>query len=255
MTKNTKTKFKDDWWVLNDQRTDPHKIKDSGQRIWWSYIQRSILKETGLSERKFLGKYWVKWNDVLEDAGLQTKNFFNLKVDDDVIVKAFAGLIEKLGRWPTIYEQRMEHNVNELFPGEDVIRRFRKEKSLPLAIEEYCESNNVFPLAEKIAREKRESEKPERSTVKDFPIAGYVYMMKSGRRYKIGKTNSPSRRHREVKLDLPDPTTLIHSISTDDPTGIEAYWHKRFDSKRVRDTEFFELDASDIAAFKRRKYQ
>jgi hypothetical protein len=30
---------------------------------------------------------------------------------------------------------------------------------------------------------------------------------------------------------------------------------KRFDSKRVRNTEFFELDASDVAAFKRRKYQ
>ncbi len=214
-----------------------------------------FLKETGLNERQFLGKYWVKWNDVLEEAGLLTKKFSIQKIDDDVIVKAFAGLIEKLGQWPTTNEQRMEHNVNELFPGEDVIRRFRKEKSLPLAIEEYCESNNVFPIAEKIAREKRELEKPERSTVKDFPIAGYVYMMKSGRRYKIGKTNSPSRRHREVKLDLPDPTILVHTIETDDPTGIEAYWHKRFDSKRVRDTEFFELDPSDVAAFKRRKYQ
>ena len=30
---------------------------------------------------------------------------------------------------------------------------------------------------------------------------------------------------------------------------------KRFDSKRVRNTEFFELGASDVAAFKRRKYQ
>lgn len=79
--------------------------------------------------------------------------------------------------------------------------------------------------------------------------------MTSGPRYKIGHTNSPSRRHREVKLDLPDPTTLIHTIETDDPVGIEACWHKRFDSKRIRDTEFFELDANDLASFKRRKYQ
>ena len=214
-----------------------------------------FLKETGLSRRQFLGKYWVKWNDVLDDAGFQTKRFFTPKVDDDVIVKSFAGLIEKLGRWPTIYEQKIEHNVNELFPSEHVIRRFKNEKSLPLAIEDYCESNNVFPLATKIARERRESEKTESQSVHHSPIAGYVYMMKSGRRYKIGKTNSPSRRHREIKLDLPDPTTLVHAIETDDPTGIETYWHKRFDSKRVRDTEFFDLDASDVAAFKRRKYQ
>lgn len=80
-------------------------------------------------------------------------------------------------------------------------------------------------------------------------------MMRSGRRYKIGHTNSPTRRHREVRLDLPDPTNLVHSIETDDPTGIEAYWHRRFEAKRIRDTEFFTLDATDVAAFKRRKSQ
>jgi hypothetical protein len=80
-------------------------------------------------------------------------------------------------------------------------------------------------------------------------------MMRSGRRYKIGHTTSPVRRHREVRLELPDPTVLVHSIETDDPSGIEAYWHNRFRAKRVRDTEFFTLDANDVAAFKRRKYQ
>ena len=34
-----------------------------------------------------------------------------------------------------------------------------------------------------------------------------------------------------------------------------SYWHGRFVLKRVPDTEFFELDSSDVAAFKRRKYQ
>jgi hypothetical protein len=220
------------------------------------HVSKELFKkETGLHEAQFLGKYWLKWNDLLVEAGLQTKSFSNPKIDDNIVLEAFSGLIEKLGKWPTIYERNFERNNNPEFPSDDVFRRFRKEKSLPLAIEEYCESHNVFPLAAKIAREKMESEKTETSIAKDSPITGYVYMMKSGRRYKIGKTNSPSRRHREVKLDLPDPTTLIHSISTDDPTGIEAYWHKRFASMRVRDTEFFELDASDVAAFKRRKYQ
>jgi len=79
--------------------------------------------------------------------------------------------------------------------------------------------------------------------------------MRSGRRSKIGHTTSPSRRHREVRLDLPDPTMLVHSIPTDDPFGIESYWHHRFGAKRIRETEFFKLDASVVAAFKRRKYQ
>ena len=100
-----------------------------------------------------------------------------------------------------------------------------------------------------------EAEEAEPLDIGRVPITGYVYMMRSGRRYKIGHSNSPSRRHREVRLDLPDPTTVVHTIATDDPNGIEAYWHARFQSKRVRDTEFFNLDAGDVAAFKRRRYQ
>ena len=216
---------------------------------------RTFLRETGLSEHHLIGKYWARWNEAIIEAGLSPKDFAQPKMDETYILRELAILIESLKKWPTEDEMRLERRRNSAFPSDGPIRRLKKEKSLPLAIEEYCESNNVFPLAVEIARQKRESEKPEKSSVKDSPIAGYVYMMKSGRRYKIGKTNSPSRRHREVKLELPDPTTVIHSIPTDDPTGIEAYWHKRFDSKRVQKTEFFELEVSDVAAFKRRKYQ
>lgn len=82
--------------------------------------------------------------------------------------------------------------------------------------------------------------------------SGYVYLLRAGKFYKIGRTNSLGRREYEVALQLPEKAKTIHFIQTDDPVGIEAYWHKRFENKRKRG-EWFELSSEDVRAFKRRK--
>jgi hypothetical protein len=77
--------------------------------------------------------------------------------------------------------------------------------------------------------------------------------MKSGRYYKIGKTNHVGGRERDLGIRLPDKLTTVHSIRTDDPFGIEAYWRNRFGVK-PRNGEWFDLTNADVAAFKRRKF-
>ena len=82
---------------------------------------------------------------------------------------------------------------------------------------------------------------------------GFVYLIKSGKYYKIGRSNNADRRAYELRLQLPEEVKVIHKIKTDDPIGIEEYWHKRFKEKR-KGGEWFELTRQDVEIFKRRKF-
>ncbi len=90
----------------------------------------------------------------------------------------------------------------------------------------------------------------------DERVAGYVYLIKSGRYYKVGMSTDEQRRMLQLNTGMPEAGELVHTISTDDPAGIERYWHMRFADRRLRpDAERFDLTSDDVRAFKRRRFQ
>ena len=77
--------------------------------------------------------------------------------------------------------------------------------------------------------------------------------IKKARYYTIGMSIDPIRRGAEHRRLLPERGKMVHTIKTDDPSGVEAYWHNRFKAKRTNDSskEWFDLSSGEVKAFKR----
>ncbi len=215
-----------------------------------------FLRETGLKESDWYGRFWIRWSDALREAGFAA-NTMQAAYNDDPLIEKFIGLIRTLGHFPVRGEVLLEERNNPEFPAHTTFeRRFGSKKRLAARIVEYCRRrgglDDVVELCEAAPwPEQRDSKEHEKSSEPEQ--LGFVYLLKSGRYYKIGKTNAVGRRERELAIQLPEKAGTIHVIKTDDPTGIEAYWHKRFEAKRKRG-EWFELNSADINAFRRRKF-
>jgi hypothetical protein len=205
---------------------------------------------TGIRATEWL-YYWPRWNEFLTEAGLSTGTMVE-RLDDNAVITALIPLIKEKKHWPTSAEIRIYSRQHSGFPSDTTIRKRGDRSALASALLEYCsdkpELNDVAKICEPliVVGESNEGfDSQER-------IQGYVYLMKSGQFYKIGKSKSPDRRRSEIALLLPHDTNTLHVIATDDPDGIEQYWHQRFKDKRHRG-EFFRLNNADVQAFKRRK--
>lgn len=86
-----------------------------------------------------------------------------------------------------------------------------------------------------------------------FPTAhdGYVYLFRlSTGHYKIGFSNNPQRRGREITSGLPLTLDLIHQIPSNQIACLEHELHEQYKDKRHGTTEWFELSSVDVEAIK-----
>ncbi len=205
-------------------------------------------KETGINQNDYC-KYWARFGDAQKEAGFEP-NQFQVAYSDEFISEKIIGLIRKLKKFPTTRERIVERNLDIEFPSHGTFRRLRTQEQIAMTVLEYCANKNGYDDIIEIC--KTILEKSGKQEIDDSVAAadiGEVYLFKSGRYYKIGKTSDTVRRGTELRIQLPEKLDLIHSIKTDDPSGIEAYWHRRFASKRMQG-EWFDLGAADVKAFK-----
>ncbi len=207
-----------------------------------------FVAETGIRKHEW-ERYWARYGDAVKAAGL-APNALQEAFDEKSVLRRVVELARELGRFPTWGDFRVKRTDDPTFPSHGVFLRFPKPELVP-KVAAFCAANPGFDdVAAMCVVEPRAREadaEPAKSN------DGFVYLLKSGRHYKIGKTNSVGMRERQLQIQLPEQARTVHAIKTDDPSGIEAYWHRRFEAKR-KNGEWFELTAQDVTAFRRRKF-
>ena len=216
--------------------------------------RRRFEKETGIKESDWSGRFWTRWSDAVREAGLEP-NSMQDPLPEERLLRCLVALIRELGHFPTSAELKLKCRQDPDFPSHNTFNRLGPKAERARRVVEFCASQDGFADVADLAAPFAGSSSLADAGTEDEPVEsfGFVYLMKSGKYYKIGKSVSADKRAYEIQLQLPEELKLIHKIKTDDPFGIEAYWHRRFADKRMRG-EWFNLTRQDVVAFRRRKF-
>src|SRR5581483_8354698 len=210
-----------------------------------------FFSETGIRESDWT-KHWARWSDAVREAGY-SPNERNRAYPEADLLRLLVPLIRELGQFPVTRDLKVWAHNEPGFPAETTYRRLGSTRELAEKMVGYLARQEGTGDVLTICREaaSRPSKQGSESEKEGTEI-GFVYLLKSGRFYKIGRSNAAGRRGREIALQLPEHSASVHVIATDDPAGIEFYWHRRFSEKR-KNGEWFALTARDVAVFRRRK--
>lgn len=211
---------------------------------------------TGIRESDWSGRFWARWSEAVQEAGLRPNRLQPRFEDADVLLRLVSE-VRRLGRLPTNNELRLRHREDGTFPSHGVFSRLGTKGEIAVKLADYCAQQPDLADIASAVRNALDVD-VEAATTDDRgsarPLgAGHVYLLKVGRHYKLGRSKAFGRRERELAIQLPERAQTVHVIATDDPVGIEAYWHARF-AERRSNGEWFALSAADVKAFRRRKF-
>jgi len=212
-------------------------------------------KETGIAQHKWRPKIWLRWSDALSEAGFQP-NALTQRLDSSKVLDGIITACRHYGRLPTRDELELFRQAEPSIPSANAIRRhFGGRSGLITALAKRASDDVTYSDIAALlpADAPQPSFSLQQIGVTKSP-EGFVYLIKAGDFYKVGRSDDLERRVKEIRIAMPDKAILAHSIRTDDPAGIEAYWHRRFADKRANG-EWFKLSSLDVSAFKKRKYQ
>jgi len=190
-----------------------------------------FARATGITVADW-GKLWVRWGDAVREAGYEP-NKLQGAYDASDLLERFISLMRELRRFPVFRELDMKHRQDRTFPSSTVFNRFGNKRDIAAAVIKHVEAcegyEDIIAMCQAVT-EGGASVDASDEGLGDLPAEnfGFVYLVKSGRYYKVGRSDAPGRREYDIGRHRPEGLTTLHVIRTDDPQGIENYWKSRF---------------------------
>ena len=148
--------------------------------------------ETGIKQHHW-GKFWSRWSDAIRESGFEP-NKLQHAYSESLLLEKYAQLVREMGRTPTPSDLNLRAHDDPEFPSEKTMRdRFGNKPKLVKYAIAYFADRNEFADVVRICEQYKAAPASADLPVIDGKI-GYVYLAKSGRFYKIGRTNSIGRR-------------------------------------------------------------
>jgi hypothetical protein len=162
--------------------------------------------ETSIRKHEWIGKYWARWGDALNEAGYPA-NVFQQKLELSSIFPKFALAIRHYMREPTSAEFEMMRNLDKDFPSyKSVVAQFKSKSEMMRTFKEWAATTEGFIDCVKMLPEYLQKQ----PSGHNAPKEGHVYLIKSGSFYKIGRGDELEKRVKQIRTALPDASTLEH---------------------------------------------
>jgi hypothetical protein len=166
---------------------------------------RETFKQvTGIKPHQWLGVYWASWSAAVAEAGF-IPNTLDVAHDKGEMLSKLAGVVRALRKFPTDAELALYARGHAEAPPAKAIKRHFKNKEQTLrALNAHCERAGSLDDVLEIVRPltpAANAARPEKST--PIAIKGHVYLMRSGKHYKIGKSNHVGRREYQIYFRCP----------------------------------------------------
>jgi hypothetical protein len=149
--------------------------------------------ETGIRYSDWHGKYWARFGDAVREAGFKP-NELNSPYSDAELLDKLAALTRELRRFPVAGELRLKARDDKTFPSHNAFHRLGKKAELARKLQEHCQAHglqDVAAICAPVATGGAESVEV-RATTEPTEF-GWVYLLRSGRYHKIGRTNAVGR--------------------------------------------------------------